>query len=103
MAVLFRDRLAFAKAQLAAAPCDDMSQNRVSSVLVRPLQTMLGEFCHSLPMEEKVRVSTEIMAVPFATKDLDLLLAMLFSQMDPKNKKRGVMADYRAFVAFFLA
>ena len=101
MAVLFRDRLAFAKAQLAAAPCDD--KIRVSSVLVRPLQTMLGEFCHSLPMEEKVRVSTEIMAVPFATKDLDLLLAMLFSQMDPKNKKRGVMADYRAFVAFFLA
>ena len=61
MAVLFRDRLA----KLLEAPSDD--KDRVSSMLVRP----------SLRMEDKVRLSGEIMEVAFATTDLDLLFATL--------------------------
>ena len=88
MAVLFRDRLAYAKAQLAAAPRDD--KDRVSSAHVRTLQTLLAEFCDTLTMEQKVRLSAEIMAGAFATKDLDLLLDMLFCQRDRKNKQQGL-------------
>ena len=77
MAQLFRERLAYAKAQLAAAPRDD--KDRVSSANVRTLQTLLAEFCDTLTMEQKVRLSAEIMAGAFATKDLDR-----------KNKQQGL-------------
>ena len=56
-----------------------------------------------------MRLSGEIMEVAFATTGLDLLLAALFPASGPDNKnkngkqRRGTMADYRAFVAFFLA
>ena len=107
MAVLFRDRLAFAKTKLLEAPFDE--KDRVSSILVRPLQSILRGFSDDLRLEDKVRLSGEIMEVAFATTDLDLLFATLFPASGPDNKKkngkqrRGAMADYRAFVAFFLA
>ena len=75
MAVFFRDRLAFAKAKLLEAPSDDKA--RVSSMLVRPLQTMLRELSPSLRMEDNVRLSVEIMEVALATTDVDLLFATL--------------------------
>ena len=57
-------------------------------MLVRPLQTtMLRELSPSLRMEDKVRLSGEIMEVALATTDLDLLFATLFPASGPENKK----------------
>ena len=75
MAVFFRIRLAIAKTMLLETPADE--KDRVSSILVRPLQSILRGFIDSLTMEAKVKLSEEIMQVAFATKDVDLLFATL--------------------------
>ena len=101
MAVFFRIRLAMAKTMLLETPADE--KDRVSSLLVKPLQNMLRQFIDSLTMEAKVNLSEEIMEVAFATKDVELLFATLFPASGPENKKkngkrrRGTMADYRTF------
>ena len=86
MAVFFRIRLAMAKTMLLETPADE--KDRVSSLLVRPLQNILRQFIDSLTMEAKVNLSEEIMEVAFASNDAELLLATLFPASGPENKKR---------------
>ena len=83
MAVFFRIRLAMAKTMLLETPADE--KDRVSSLLVRPLQNILRQFIDSLTMEAKVKFSEEIIEVAFATKDVDLLFATLFPASGPEN------------------
>ena len=85
MAVFFRIRLAMAKTMLLETPADE--KDRVSSLLVRPLQNILRQFIDSLTMEAKVNLSEEIMEVAFASKDAELLFATLFPASGPENKK----------------
>ena len=93
MAVLFRIRLAFAKTMLLETPADE--KDRVSSLLVRPLQNILRQFIDSLTMEAKVNLSEEIMEVAFASKDAELLFATLFPASGPENKKKEREAEAR--------